>query len=40
VHVGGSLVWLWVAFGIAFMGGRAVVLVARERRDAWLRTGV
>ncbi|NUR08215.1 MAG: MATE family efflux transporter, partial [Nocardioidaceae bacterium] len=35
----GSLVWLWVAFGVAFMGGRAVVLVHRERGDAWLRVG-
>jgi putative MATE family efflux protein len=36
----GTLVWLWVAFGVAFMGGRAVVLVARARGEAWLRVGV
>jgi Na+-driven multidrug efflux pump len=35
----GTLVWLWVAFVVAFMGGRAVVLLARERTDAWMRTG-
>ncbi|MCW2758326.1 MAG: family efflux transporter [Nocardioidaceae bacterium] len=38
VHTG-SLTALWVAFGVAFMGGRAVVLLARARGDAWLRTG-
>jgi putative MATE family efflux protein len=35
----GTLTWLWVAFGVAFMGGRAVVLVARSRGTAWLRVG-
>jgi putative MATE family efflux protein len=35
----GSLTALWAAFGVAFMGGRAVVLLLRERSDAWLRTG-
>lgn len=35
----GTLVWLWVVFAVAFMGGRAAVLLARERTDAWLRTG-
>jgi putative MATE family efflux protein len=35
----GSLTWLWVAFGAAFIGGRAVVLVARARSDGWLRLG-
>jgi len=39
VMVGGTLVWLWVAFCIAFMGGRGVVLVARAERDAWMRLG-
>ena len=36
---GGTLVWLWVAFGTAFMGGRTVVLLARSRTDAWMRLG-
>jgi putative MATE family efflux protein len=36
---GGTLVWLWVAFGIAFMGGRAVVLLSRAASDAWMRLG-
>lgn len=35
----GSTTILWVAFGVAFMGGRAVVLLLRERSDQWLRTG-
>ena len=35
----GTLTWLWVAFGVAFMGGRGVVLVARSRGTAWLRVG-
>ncbi|HET8604306.1 MAG TPA: MATE family efflux transporter [Marmoricola sp.] len=39
VALTGSTSVLWVAFGVAFMGGRAVVLLARERTDAWLRTG-
>jgi Na+-driven multidrug efflux pump len=39
VTAGGTLTWLWVAFAVAFMGGRAVVLLARERGDAWLRLG-
>lgn len=33
---GGTLVWLWVAFVVAFMGGRCIVLVARERTGAWM----
>lgn len=37
---GASLVVLWVVFGLAFMGGRAVVLLHRERRDAWMVVGV
>jgi putative MATE family efflux protein len=39
VAAGGALVWLWVAFVVAFMGGRGVVLVARARGDAWMRLG-
>jgi putative MATE family efflux protein len=39
VVVGGSLVWLWVAFAVAFMGGRSVVLVARERTPYWMTLG-
>jgi len=39
VEAGGSLAWLWVAFGVAFMGGRAVVLLARERTDTWMTVG-
>ena len=35
----GSLAWLWAAFGVAFIGGRAVVLLARARGTAWLRVG-
>ncbi len=34
-----ALVWLWVAFGIGFMGSRAAVLVHRARGDRWLVTG-
>ena len=37
--VGQGLTQLWVAFAVAFMGGRAVVLLARLHGDAWLRTG-
>src|SRR4051794_3743072 len=33
------LVWLWVAFGVGFMGSRAVVLVRRARSPHWLVTG-
>jgi putative MATE family efflux protein len=40
VAVGGTLVWLWVAFAAAFMGGRAVVLLARAAGDGWIRLGV
>jgi putative MATE family efflux protein len=39
VDVGRTLAWLWVAFGAAFMGGRAVVLLARERTTAWMIVG-
>lgn len=34
-----GLTWLWVAFGGAFIGGRCVALVLRERSNAWLRPG-
>lgn len=37
--VGHGLTALWVAFAVAFMGGRAIVLLARLRSEAWLRTG-
>ncbi len=36
---GAGLVWLWVAFGVAFMGGRLVVLSARERTTTWMTVG-
>lgn len=36
---GGTLVWLWIAFAVAFMGGRCVVLLARERSNAWMTVG-
>ena len=39
VSVGGTLVWLWLAFGVAFMGGRGVVLLARAAGDDWMRLG-
>ncbi len=34
-----GLVWLWVAFGVGFMGSRAVVLVLRARGNRWMVTG-
>ena len=33
---GGGLAWLWIAFGAAFMGTRAVLLLFRERGDRWM----
>ena len=39
VAAGGSLTWLWAAFGTAFMGGRAVVLLSRAAGSAWMRLG-
>ena len=39
VAAGGTLTWLWAAFGTAFMGGRAVVLLSRARGNAWMRLG-
>jgi putative MATE family efflux protein len=35
----GGLVALWVAYSAVFMGARLVVLLRRERGDAWLVTG-
>lgn len=34
-----GLVWLWVVFGVLFMGSRAVVLLHRARGTAWMTTG-
>ncbi len=34
-----ALVWLWGAFGIGFIGSRAVILLHRARGDAWMVTG-
>jgi putative MATE family efflux protein len=34
-----GLVWIWGTFTVVLMGARAVVLVRRERGDAWLVTG-
>jgi len=33
------LAWLWCAFGLVFLGGRAVVLVTRARGDRWMVVG-
>lgn len=35
-----GLMWLWVVFGLTFMGSRAVVLVHRARGTRWMTTGV
>jgi putative MATE family efflux protein len=34
-----GLAWLWVVFGVLFMGGRAAVLLHRARGTAWMTTG-
>ena len=34
-----GLFWVWVVFSVVFMGARAVVLLRRERGDAWLVLG-
>ncbi|WP_030483678.1 MATE family efflux transporter [Nocardioides aequoreus] len=34
-----GLTWLWVAFGVCFMGTRAVTLIARAHGDRWMRLG-
>jgi Na+-driven multidrug efflux pump len=39
ITAGGTLVWLWVAFVGAFMGGRAVVLLVRAAGEDWMRLG-
>jgi putative MATE family efflux protein len=36
----GGLVWVWIVFTVVLMGSRAVLLVRRERGDAWLVTGI
>jgi putative MATE family efflux protein len=38
--VGAGLRWLWVAFGVGFMGSRAVVLLHRSRGTRWMVTGL
>jgi Na+-driven multidrug efflux pump len=34
-----GLVWLWVAFGVGFMGSRAAVLLHRARGSRWMVVG-
>jgi putative MATE family efflux protein len=34
-----GLLWLWVAFGLGFMGSRAVVLLHRAHGTRWMVTG-
>ena len=34
-----GLLWLWAAFGLGFIGSRAVVLLHRARGTAWMVTG-
>ena len=34
-----GLTWLWGAFAVCFMGGRAVTLLLRARGDRWMRLG-
>ncbi len=34
-----GLVWVWIAFGALFMGGRCVTLVHRARGEAWVALG-
>lgn len=36
---GAGLAWLWVAYGVGFMGARALTLWLRQRGGAWLVTG-
>jgi Na+-driven multidrug efflux pump len=36
---GPGLVWLWAAFSVLFMGGRAVTLLVRAHGDRWIRLG-
>ncbi len=37
--VGAGLPWLWVVFGVLFMGGRMATLLHRAAGDRWLVTG-
>lgn len=34
-----GLTWLWLAFAVCFMGGRAGTLLLRARGDRWMRLG-
>ncbi len=34
-----GLTWLWAAFAVCFMGGRALTLLLRARGDRWMRLG-
>ena len=36
---GAGLSWLWAAYGVGFMGARALTLWLRQRSGAWLVTG-
>jgi putative MATE family efflux protein len=36
---GNGLTWLWAAFAVFFMGGRAVTLLLRAHGDRWMRLG-
>ncbi len=36
---GRGLLWLWVVFGVAFMGSRAAVLLHRSAGERWMVTG-
>lgn len=35
-----GMTWLWLAYGVVFMGARAVTLEARMAGTRWMRTGV
>ena len=37
--LGAGLPWLWVVFGVLFMGGRMLTLVRRAAGERWLVTG-
>jgi putative MATE family efflux protein len=34
-----GLTWLWAAFALCFMGGRAITLLLRAQSDQWMRLG-
>ncbi len=38
-RAGGELPWLWLVFGVGFMGSRAGVLLHRARGTRWMVTG-